>query len=250
MIQENVSVVLVETQQPGNIGSAARAMHNMGLRRLKLVNPAGRLNQECQKMAGKAMDLVLRAEVCQSLGQAVADDHLVVGTSSARDRKSRQRVHTPREIAPLLLEQASRHKIALVFGPERGGLTEEQLALCQYQVSIPADPGYPVLNLAQAVLILCYELFLASPLSRPGEELQLASQEEREQMYAHIEKVLLAVGFLSSGNPGHIMRSIRRFLGKAELTYRDVRIVRGIMAQMEWYAREGHRLPPEKLRKD
>jgi tRNA/rRNA methyltransferase len=249
MSAENVSVVLVATQQPGNIGSAARAMYNMGLRRLKLVNPANRLNQECQKMAGKAIDLVLEASLHESLSEAVADDHLVVGTSSARDRKSRQKVHTPREIAPLLAEQASLHRIALVFGPERGGLTEEQLSLCQYLVSIPADIDYPVLNLAQAVLILTYELFLASPLSRPGEDLQLTSQEQREEMFCHIERVLLAIGFLSSENPGHIMRSIRRFLGKAELTDRDVRIVRGIMAQMEWYAREGHRLPPDKVRK-
>jgi tRNA/rRNA methyltransferase len=248
MIRENLSVVLVETQQPGNIGSAARAMYNMGLRRLKLVNPVSRLNEECQKMAGKAIDLVLQASLHESLSEALADDHLVVGTSSIRARKSRQKVHTPREIAPFLREQASHRKVALVFGPERGGLSEEQLAICQYLVSIPADLEHPVLNVAQAVLIVSYEVFVASPSPR-NEELQLTSQQERERMYSHMERVLLDIGFLSSENPGHIMRSIRRFLGKAELTDRDVSIIRGIMAQMEWYAKEGHRLPPEKVRK-
>ena len=245
---DNVSVVLVETLQPGNIGSAARAMSNMGLSRLKLVNPRGVLSSDSLKMAGSAAELVTGAAVYSTLPEAVAQEAVVFGTTSSRDRLARRRIYPVREAAALVREYAASQPVALVFGSEKRGLSEEHLALCQYLVTIPAHAGYPVLNVAQAVMLFAYELFLAegAAITQPP---ALATQETREEMFRHMEETLLRIGFLSEENPGHIMRSIRRFLGRADLTARDIQILRGIFTQMEWYAEEGHKLPPEKVRK-
>ncbi|MDA2926349.1 RNA methyltransferase [Acidobacteria bacterium AH-259-G07] len=244
----NISVVLVETHRGGNIGAAARAMKNMGLARLKLVCPREHITEECRMMAGKAIDLVTEARVYSSLDEAVAEENMVIGTTSGRERKRKQRVHTPREIAPLVSKYAKSQRVALVFGPERRGLTDAQLARCQYLLSVPANPDYPVLNLAQTVMVLAYEIFNVAD-AQPKRSFKLASDETRERMFRQMERVLIDIGFLSSQNPGHIMRSIRRFLGRAHLTPRDVRIVRGIMSQMEWYVEKGHKLPAKKVRK-
>ncbi len=244
----HISVVLVETVQPGNIGSAARAMSNMGLSRLKLVSPRGVLSSECLKMAGKAAEIVTGAAVFNSVQEALADENIVIGTTSSRDRAARQRLYSPREIAPLVLEYAAVEKVALVFGSEKRGLTDDHLALCQYLVTIPAHHGHPVLNLAQAVMVLAYEIYNCQDFDLNPQAV-LASQQSREEMFEHLERTLLRIGFLSASNPGHIMNSIRRFLGKAELTPRDIQILRGILTQMEWFATEGHRLDAEKVRK-
>lgn len=248
-IFDHISVVLVDTVQPGNIGSAARAMANMGLSRLKLVNPRGVLSSECLKMAGKAVEIVTEAKVFSSLEEALDDENVVIGTTSSRDRAARQRLYSPREIAPLVLEYGTSQQVALVFGSEKRGLTDDHLARCQYLVTIPAHPVQPVLNLAQAVMVLAYEIYSCrEPDVIPT--VALASQQSREEMFAQLERTLLRIGFLSASNPGHIMNSIRRFLGKADLTPRDLQIVRGILSQIEWFAAEGHKLPPDKVRKN
>ncbi len=247
---DHFSVVLVDTVQPGNIGSAARALGNMGFRRLKLVNPRQVLSSECLKMAGSAAEIVTGAEAYESLQAAVAGDSIVVGTTSSRDRQPKRRFYAPAEIAPVLLEYDPANQVALVFGSEKRGLRDSELALCHFLVTIPADPGYPVLNLAQSVMILCYEVFSRTPVTaEPKQPFELAPNQQREEMFEHLERTLLRIGFLSESNPGHIMDSIRRFLGKADLTARDIQILRGILAQIEWFAREGHRLPAEKVRK-
>jgi TrmH family RNA methyltransferase len=240
--------VLVDTLQPGNIGSAARAMGNMGLSRLKLVNPRGILSSECLKMAGSAVQVVSGAEVFSTLAEAVAGENVVFGATSSRDRLQKQRLCTPREMARLVREYAAAQQVALVFGSEKRGLSDQQLAYCQYLVTIPAHPAYPVLNLAQAVMVLAYEVF-NSVEADLNPRLEIASQEAREQMFEHLQRMLLRIGFLSGTNPGHIMNAIRRFLGRADLTERDLQILRGIYSQMEWFAEEGQRLPPEKVRK-
>jgi len=245
---DHISVVLVETVQPGNIGSAARAMSNMGLSRLRLVRPRGVLSSECLKMAGKAVDIVTGAAVFDSLQEALEDQNIVIATTSSRDRAAKQRLYSPREVAPLVLEYTATQKVALVFGSEKRGLTDDHLALCQYLVTIPAHPGHPVLNLAQAVMVLAYEIYNCQEFDLSPHDV-LASQQMRDEMFEHLEKTLLRIGFLSSSNPGHIMNSIRRFLGKAELMPRDIQIIRGILTQMEWFAEEGRKLEAEKVRK-
>lgn len=231
----NLSVVLVQPLKAGNIGSAARAMKNMGLRKLKLVNPRSRFNNmECLKMAGKASDLIAEAQIFPTFEEAVADENVLVGTTSARDRKPRQRFYTPRQIAPIVCEYTLNQRLALVFGPEDQGLTDAQLAQCQYLVFVPANTDYPVLNVAQSVMILAYEIFNVEDVNL-NEHLELVPSERREAMFEHMRKVLLEIGFLHKENPEAIMRSIRRFLGRADLTARDVQIIRGIMSHVEWY---------------
>lgn len=245
---ENISVVLVETHEPGNLGSVARAMANMGLSRLKLVNPCNRTARQCRMMAVSAFDLIENASVFPSLVEAIADEQVVVGTTSSRGRSQKVRLYPPREVAPIVWEFAESQKVALVFGPERRGLSEDDLALCQYLVTIPASEDLPTLNLAQAVLILAYEIWTFKPVNLQF-RLPLAEESVKEQMFQHMEEVLIQIGFLSQDNPGHIMRSIRRLLSRAELTDRDVKIMRGIMSQMEWFAREGKKLTPEQVQK-
>jgi len=206
----------------------------MGLQHLKLVSPGEWFNEQCRRMAGKAIELVHSAKTYPSLDEALNEENVVIGTTSARKRNAKQRIHSPREIAALLRRYGKSQRVALVFGTERSGLTDRQLARCQYLVSIPSNLDYPVLNLSQAVLVLAYEILTAGPISSNG-NLQLASGEEREQMFSDMQRVLLDIGFLNTQNPSHIMRSIRRFLGRADLTPRDVQILRGIMTQMEWY---------------
>ena len=120
----NISVVLVKTQKGGNIGSAARAMKNMGLQHLKLVSPREGMNEQCQRRAGKAIDLVTSAKIYATLDEAVEEENIVIGTTSARKRKGKQKIHTPREMAPRLCEFGKSQRVALVFGPERSGLTD------------------------------------------------------------------------------------------------------------------------------
>ena len=250
---ENFSVVLVGTLYSGNIGSAARAMLNMGIRDLKLVNPENVLTEDCRNMAVNAWEIVESAPVFDSLSQAIADSSIVVGTTCQRGRRDKVRVYSPRELAPILRRVAPDLRISLLFGPERGGLTESELAQCQYLVNIPASPVLPTLNLAQAVLITCYEIFACAPGLEGDDSLppdfEYPSQEEREQMFRHIEQTLLSIGFLSSSNPGHIMRSLQRLLGGEQLSRRDIQIVRGIMSRMDWFVEKGRDLPPEKIRR-
>lgn len=199
-------------------------------------------------MARGATDLLEAGQVYPSLDEALAEENVVVGTTSGRERGKKGPIYTPREIVPLLWQQASMQHAALVFGPERRGLSDEQLARCQYVVSIPSQPHSPVLNVAQSVMIVAYELFIGQDTNVDAVD-QLASDRERERMYRQAEQVLVDIGFLGARNPGHIMRAIRRSLRLAHLTSRDIRIIRGILSQMEWYVQEGRALPAEKVRK-
>jgi len=246
----DISIVLVRPSVPGNIGSVARAMKNMGLSRLKMVSPADPWHPESRMMAVNAFDLVEQASIYDSVEAALAEEQVVAGTTSFRGRKGRTRIDAPRTVAGKLLEAAQSQRVAILFGPERSGLNEAELAICQYLLSIPADPAFPTLNLAQAVLIVCYEFYAREEDNRSAEDPPaLASQEELSGMYDHLERTLVNIGFLSTSNPGHIMRSLRRILSKSEMTPRDVKILRGIAKQMDWYIEQGRELSPERVRK-
>jgi tRNA/rRNA methyltransferase len=211
----NISVLLVRTRQPGNIGAAARAMQNMGLGRLKLVDPVDLENAEVSRMAVGAFDLVEKASVFSTFDEAVAEENVIVGTTSVRGRRQRSKIYTVGNMARIIRDYAQAQRVCLVFGPERGGLTEAQLARCQYLASIPASLIFPTLNVAQSVLVLAYEIYKLVE-TKVGETVDLVSQAEREDMYQHMEKTLVEIGFLSQSNPGHIMRSIRRFLASQD----------------------------------
>lgn len=242
----NVAIVLVRPQYAGNIGAVCRAMKNMGLSRLILVSPLqDHLSLEARMMALSAQDILEKAEIYPSLNKALEGFRWIAGTS-ARAGRNRGPFITPREICPEILLHARSIPVALLFGPEDRGLTNEELAPCQALISIPTHKGFRSLNLAQAVMIICYELFVAS-LGHQGEEnfpphllsSPRAEFQKLEKMYAHLEELLLKIGFLDPKNPKRIMHALRRIFGRAQLTDRDVAILRGIFRQLEWYATKG-----------
>ncbi|MDE2926969.1 MAG: RNA methyltransferase [Acidobacteriota bacterium] len=247
-LARRLSVVLVGTRNPGNIGSAARAMVNMGLCRLKLVRPVAEWGEEARMMASGALDRMDPIQVHTSFDESVAGVQVLVGTTSGRERRTHQPVYTPRRIAPLLKRHARTQEVALLFGPENRGLTDLQLSRCRYLVTVPSNDAFPVLNLAQAVMVLAYEINTCGEADRDVQP-DLVTHGQRERMFRHMERVLIRIGFLSSSNPDHVMKAIRRFLGRADLSERDVRILRGIFSQVEWYERQGDRLPADQVRK-
>jgi tRNA/rRNA methyltransferase len=231
---DNIRVVLVEPQHSGNIGGVARAMKNMALSRLVLVNPADHLAMEARMMAMHAFDILQQAQVVGTLSEAVADAGYVVGTTR-RLGKSRQAHQTSRSVAPLILELAASNPVALVFGREDSGLTNEELEQCHELVCIPAHPTFGSLNLSQAVLLVCYELYVATasqPLFTPP---ALATVAEFERLYHRMREVLRRIGFLHGSNPDRMMGYFRRFFARYGLKSRDVKIFLGVFRQIEWY---------------
>ncbi len=240
---DTIRIVLVETSHPGNIGAAARAMKTMGLGELYLVNPALYPNAEATARASGADDVLARAVVCDSLDDALRDCTLVVG-SSARMRTRRWPQLEPRAFAEKAVDEGRRGRVALVFGRERTGLTNEELDRCNYVVSISANPEYSSLNLAAAVQVFAYELRVAAqggvgePATEPGEE--PAAAEDVERFYEHMERTLVELGFLDPQNPRHLMRRLRRLYNRARLTHNEINILRGILS-----AAQGRKLPRE-----
>jgi tRNA (cytidine32/uridine32-2'-O)-methyltransferase len=227
-----IRIVLVEPQHPGNIGAAARAMKTMGLHDLALVRPQKFPHKDATDMAVGAADLLERAAVFADLRQAVAECAYVVG-SSARLRSLPHNTTTPRELAPRLAREIA-GRIAIVFGPERVGLSNDDFELCHELVSVPADPEFRVLNLASAVQILCYELRLADGAALPAApERQPVSQEEMELFYEHLERVLVAIRFLNPEHPRQLMRRLKRMYARAAPDENEMNILRGILAAIE-----------------
>ena len=231
---KNIGIVLVEPQIPENIGAAARAMNNMGITRLILVRPENCDLTRILKMAtGSSIDIVEEMEVHDSLTKAIGPFQYVVGTT-ARIGVHRPALTNPRELAGRLAPIARENRVALLFGPEDRGLSNEHLRYCHTIATIPTA-RFASLNLAQAVMILCYEIFWAS--RTPPEEVfpRLADKFELEGMYDHLKAVLTKIGFIHPQNPEHWMLNIRRFLSRLPLRAREVRVIRGICRQIDWY---------------
>jgi tRNA/rRNA methyltransferase len=231
---DHIQVVLVEPQHSGNVGAVARAMKNMAISRLVLVNPADHLAMEARMMAMHAFDILQQARVVQTLSQAVADAGYVVGTTR-RLGKSRQAQHSSRSLAPLLLELATTNPVALVFGREDSGLSNDELAQCHELVTIPAHPTFGSLNLAQAVLLVCYELYVTTVTQSVSTVPTLATAAELERLYTRMHVVLRRIGFLHGSNPDRMMGYFRRFFAHHGLKSRDVKIFLGVFRQVEWY---------------
>ena len=235
-------IVLVGTQHPGNIGAAARAMKTMGLHELVLVAPLNPPNEETWAMAVSADDVVAAARTCATLDEAIADCVLVAGCT-ARPRLVQLDELTPREVAPRLLAAATSAPVALLFGPERTGLTNEDLARCHLAVHIPADPHYSSLNLAAAVQVLSYELRLAQLAQTDAAE-QLSSaahtpapQAAVEGFFAHLDQALHDIDFHKGRSPAIVLRRLRRLFQRAQPDERELRILRGILADAQRMAR-------------
>ena len=234
---ENIYVVLSEPKGPINIGATARAMNNMGLTKLALVNPCDYTSEEARKMASGCNDTLLGADLYKNVKDAVAGAGFVVGMT-CRSGKYRQNILDPEKLAEMLVTISHNNKIALLFGTERTGLTNDEVALCDILVTIPTSSSNLSLNLSQAVLLICYEIFKTSECSdidAHDEGREIATSEEMEQMYSHMEEVFERIGYLNPQNPGHIMMVIRSIFARTILDPRDVKVLRGMIGKIDCY---------------
>lgn len=231
---ENLAVVLNRPQLSENIGTAARAAANMGLGKLIVVKPR-QLDEKILVSTATRIgkQLVQDMTVCEELLEAVADYQYVVGTT-ARHGNFRGPFHSPRDLARELISISPENRIAVIFGPERSGLTTEELRLCQATVSIPtAAPEASSLNLAQAVLLIGYEIMMASSSGAPIQKPILAPAGEMEDMYAHLKKALLDIDFLREWNADHRIMSFKRLFSRTGLTHGDCNLLRGLARRIE-----------------
>ncbi|WP_426360582.1 tRNA (cytosine(32)/uridine(32)-2'-O)-methyltransferase TrmJ [Pseudocolwellia sp. HL-MZ19] len=249
---DNVRIVLVNTSDCRNIGSAARAMKTMGLSQLVLVDPIEMPNGQAQALAAGATDVLAGAKVVSTLEEAISDCGLVVGTS-ARSRTLPWPMLEPRGCGAKLIEEANNFPVALVFGRESSGLTNDELQLCHFHVQIPANPEYSSLNLAMAVQTLSYEVrtsFLIAenakyekaeaPVAKAenAEDEEYPVIEETERLYQHFEDALKATGFIVPSHPGLVMTKLRRLLNRARPDNKEVKMLRGMLASVERAAKK------------
>jgi|SRR5580658_2283712 TrmH family RNA methyltransferase len=236
MESADIRIVLVAPSHPGNIGACARAMKNMGLAQLVLVNPRQFPHPEASARASGAGDVLSAARVVESLPAALAGCGFVAATTS-RDRDQYFRVADVRAVAARVSAQAQRAPAAVVFGAERTGLTNEELESAHVLIRIPASTAYPSLNLAMAVQLVAYELFRARGVAPPASEplaAPLATAEELQRLYTHFAAVLEEIDFRDRTASGtHLMSRIRRFLQRAELDHNEVNILRGILTAVQ-----------------
>jgi tRNA/rRNA methyltransferase len=241
MIQaDTTSIVLVEPSLPENIGATARAMKNMGFRNLRLVAPRGNLahlSHAARRNSAGSEEILEQARTFDTLAEAIFDLQVVVGCT-ARRGKGRHPLLEPRDLPSRLENHPPGTGLGVVFGREDRGLENPELDLCHLLLTIPTDAAHTSLNLAQAVLLVCYELGVPSRSSPSGKKPRnaYATSREMEELFLHGRRVLLEVGFLDPQNPDRILRVLRRITGRAGLDSRDVSILRGILRKMDWYA--------------
>jgi tRNA/rRNA methyltransferase len=246
---ENCRIVLVRPRIAANIGATARVMRNMGLRDFVLVQPeADPSDPQAHKLSTHGEEILNQARIAQSLSEAVRDCTLVAATSArTRGLFRRQSMGTPDEIIPHLVEQLERAPIALVFGPEANGLTNDEIASCHYLIHIPTDSGYPALNLAQAVAICLYELRWAwlkksSPetWNVKSDDFSYSTFEAQEKMFADLRNALEQIHFLYGPKADALMHAFRHLIGRAKPSAMEVDVLLGLARQIRWYV-EHHR---------
>jgi TrmH family RNA methyltransferase len=227
-----VRIVLIDPSHPGNIGSVARAMKNMGLSDLVLVRPRSFPHAEANALAAGADDVLAQARVVATLTEAIADCAFIAGTTS-RPRSYYWEFATPRDVAAKIVELPDENRAALLFGSERYGLANEDLEHCNVLVRIPANPEYCSLNLAMSVQLLSYEIFLAreQPRTTVQLELPLAQSADIEHFYAHLQAVLNEIDF--EDRTGHLMARLRRLFNRAQLDRNELNILRGILSAVQ-----------------
>lgn len=236
---DNIRIVLVNTSHTGNIGSAARAMKTMGLSQLVLVDPVSAPDGKSIALAAGAGDVLADAKTVGSLAEAVADCGLVIGTS-ARSRTLSWPMLEPRECGEKMITEVPNYTVALVFGRENNGLSNEELQQCHYHVCIPANPEYSSLNLAAAVQTLCYEVRMAYlnlsrgqyPENHP-EDTAYPLAEDLEGFYSHLEQTLIKTNFIIAKHPGMVMSKLRRLYNRARPEIQELNILRGILASVD-----------------
>jgi tRNA (cytidine32/uridine32-2'-O)-methyltransferase len=246
---DQVRIVLVETSHSGNIGAVARAMKNMGLGNLWLVNPSSFPDEASYARSAGASDVLDRARVVSSLDEALADCILVMGTS-ARGRKVPWPVMAPPQAAAMASEHSAKGRVALVFGRENHGLSNDELQRCHYHIHIPSNPDYSSLNLAMAVQVICYELRMqylrgleegeSSPyleaMVAPGDngwDVPPATVNDVEGFFGHLEQVLVDVNFHRRDNPRQLMSRLRRLFQRARMDEMEINILRGVLSAVQ-----------------
>jgi len=241
-----VRIVMVNTTHSGNIGAAARAMKNMGLSRLYLVDPIAKIDEEAVQRSSRADDILESVVICETLEEAIADCGLVVGTS-ARSRSIPWPLMSPRQCADRSAQAAAAgNEVAVVFGRESRGLTNEELHLCHAHVHIPTDENFSSLNVAQAIQVLCYELRMAMVVEPEGEastseegrwgvdwDYPMATHEQLNGMLQHMEKTLVEIGFLDPNTPKQLMSRMRRLFQRAAPDRMEINILRGMLVAIE-----------------
>ncbi|WP_419813367.1 RNA methyltransferase [Bacterioplanoides sp.] len=242
---DNIQIVMVNTTHSGNIGAAARAMKNMGLSRLVLVDPKADINEEAIQRSSRAEDILHQAVITDTLEEAIADCGFVVGTS-ARSRNIPWPLLNPRECATKVAQAAGQNsRIALVFGRESSGLTNEELHLCHAHVHIPTDENFSSLNVSQAIQVMCYEMRLAA-ISEGGDQssadhpiwgvdwdYELASHAELNGMLQHMEQTMVDIGFLDPNTPKQTMARMRRLYQRAGMDKMEINIMRGMFSAVQ-----------------
>ena len=234
---ENVSVVLCRPRYPENIGAAARAMRNMGFDQLTVVDPQNcDLTRILKMSTHAASDVVEQMQVHTNLQAALATFNYVVGTT-ARLGGQRQSVVPAHKLAPELAAITENNRVGLVFGPEDRGLTNEDLRLCHRLVNIPTAE-FSSLNLAQAVMIICYELRRDRSMESKPFVPRLANRHELDGMYAQLKDILVKISYIQPDNPDYFMNNIRQFGTRLKLRAKEVSIIRGICRQINWYGKK------------
>lgn len=232
--KKNIAIVLVEPQIPENIGSVARAMNNMDIERLILVNPKNCDLTRILKVATiHSADIVEKMEVFSDLRSALSPFQYVAGTT-ARLGVMRPGMMNPRGLGKELISISQDNLVAVIFGPEDRGLSNDHLKYCHTIVTVPTS-DFSSLNLAQSVMIICYEIFMAGNDTSTNKIYRLANIFELEGMYEHLKNILMKIGFVNPQNPEHWMLNIRRFFSRLPLRAIEVRIIRGICRQIDWY---------------
>ena len=247
-----VRIVLVRPHYAGNLGSVARVMRNFGLSDLVLVAPyASTDDLEARRLATHGLPILDSARVVPELGDAVADCVFTLATSALTAGVIRRgMIGPPAEMMPQLLGAAGRGPVAIVFGPEPHGLSNEEIGRCHGMIHIPVDPGYPALNLAQAVSVCCYELRRAWSAAVNAERKEppagppVATHAEQERMFEHLREGLAAVGFLFGDRQESLMHAVRQLIGRALPTPQEVKMLHGLARQLLWVAKQGKGEPP------
>ncbi|MCC8464083.1 tRNA (cytosine(32)/uridine(32)-2'-O)-methyltransferase TrmJ [Photorhabdus bodei] len=239
---ENIRIILVETSHTGNMGSTARAMKTMGLTNLYLVNPLVLPDSHAIALSAGASDVIGHATIVDSLDKALAGCGLVIGTS-ARARTLSWPVVEPRECGERSVQEAAHASVAIVFGRERVGLTNEELQKCHYHLNIPTNPEYGSLNLAMAVQLVSYEIRMAylarqDKNEQKTDEVEYPLTDDMERFYHHLESVLNDSGFIRKAHPGQIMNRLRRLFTRARPEAQELNILRGILSSVEKWAKK------------
>ena len=235
---KNISIVLYKPKYAGNIGSVARAAKNMGISNIIVVGKTDFDREEMQQRSTHlAADVLDQIQYLERIDESLGSFNYIVGTT-ARLGKARGPFIAPRAVAQDIAGISQKNKVALLFGPEDTGLANEELRLCHAVVTIPTSREFTSLNLSHAVMILCYEIFIASSPVTTGAQAtpKLALSSELEGMYEQIKTLLADIEFLNPENPDYWMMHLRRFFGRVSLLSREVKIVRGICRQLAWYA--------------